>query len=648
MKLPDSVTPDKFLGSAGCKLSLDAMPLPPQAWNGTARAFPVDRCVQQLMTERAAAAPGAVALVAGAEVLTYEQLEIRANRLAHHLRTLGVSSDAIVGICFHRSIEFVVAALAVLKADGAYLPLDPDSPAERLTFMLQDAGARAVVTAGRKAAELAANRGCVVSLDADDARIASQPSSPPPCKVTASHLAYVIYTSGSTGRPKGVAITHRSLLNLIYWHQRAFAVTSADRATQLANPGFDAAVWELWPHLAAGATVCFPNETTRSNPEMLRDWLVTQRITVSFVPTALAERLVFLEWPLETRLRVLLTGGDTLHCYPSSALPFSLVNNYGPTECTVVTTSGRVLPPGQPLEALPSIGRPIDNVQVYILNERLMPVAVGTPGELYIGGLGVAREYLHHPELTVERFIPRPGVNVPDDCLYKTGDLARYLPDGQIAFLGRVDDQIKIRGYRIEPDEVVKALNGHPAVACNVVVAREDSPGEKYLVAYVVAAPAAELAADGLRDFLKSRLPDHMIPAAFVRLESLPLTPNGKVDRTALPPPSASNTVRNKSGAVPRTIVEERLAEILAGLLGLEQVDVNDNFFLLGGHSLLGTQVIGRVRDAFGVELPLRTLFEHPTVSGMSAEIDRLIYSKLEAMSEEETYEALDSTGNSA
>jgi len=645
--LPDSVTADKLAGSAGCKLSPDAMPFPAEDWNATARAFPVDRCVQQLMTEQAAATPGAVALVAGAEVLTYEQLEIRANRLAHHLRSLGARPDAIVGICLRRSIEFVVAALAVLKADGAYLPLDPDSPAERLAFMLQDAEARVMVTRERKAAQLAAGRWSVVSLDADDARIASQPSSPPPCEVTAAHLAYAIYTSGSTGRPKGVAVTHRSLLNLLYWHQRSFAVTPVDRATQLANPGFDAAVWELWPHLAAGASVYFSDESTRNSPEMLRDWLVTQGITISFVPTALAERLVFLEWPRETRLRILLTGADTLHCFPSSALPFSLVNNYGPTECAVVATSGRV-PPGQRSEVLPSIGRPIDNVQVYILDERLKPVAVGMPGELYIGGLGLAREYLNRPELTAERFIPSPCGDVhPGDRLYRTGDLARYLPDGQIAFLGRVDDQIKIRGYRIEPDEIVNVLNGHPAVACNIVVAREDSPGEKYLVAYVVAASAAELTSGALRDFLRLRLPDYMIPAVFVRLESLPLTPNGKVDRTALPPPSASNTVRDNTVGAPCSIVEERLAEILAGLLGLEQVGVDDNFFLLGGHSLLGTQVIGRVRDAFGVELPLRTLFDHPTVNGMCAEIERLIYSKLEAMSEEETQVALDSKDTS-
>ena len=575
--------------------------------------------------------------------LTYCELERRANQMAQHLLGLGICRDSVVGVCLGRSPAFVVAALAVLKAGGAYLPLDPDSPVDRLAFMLQDAEVRALVTKEGNAAQLPTGHWVVVALDADDGRIAGQPSVPPPCEVTPLHLAYTIYTSGSTGRPKGVAITHRGLLNLLYWHQRTFAVTAADRATQLANPGFDAAVWELWPHLAAGASVYFPDDSTRNSPEMLCDWMVTQGITISFVPAALAERLVFLKWPRETRLRILLTGADTLHCYPSRALPFSLVNNYGPTECTVVATSGRV-PPGERSEALPSIGRPIDNVEIYILDEHLKPVPVGTPGELYIGGLGLARGYVNRPELTTERFVASPFADAPGARLYKTGDLARHLPDGQIAFLGRVDDQVKIRGYRIEPNEIVNILNGYPAVASSVVVVREDSPGEKYLVAYVVPADGAELASDALREFLKLRLPDYMIPGVFVRIESLPLTPNGKVDRAALPPPSGSNTVRDKIVGVPRGVVEERLAEILAGLLGVERVGVDDNFFLLGGHSLLGTQVIGRVREAFGVELPLRTLFDNPTVAGMSAEIEQLVYSKLDAMSEEEIQGTLDST----
>jgi amino acid adenylation domain-containing protein len=636
MKTLNWITIDKPLGLAASERKPDWQPLPIEAWNATDRAFPLDVCVHQLVAERAAATPDAAALVVGGQVLSYEQLESRANRLAHYLRSLGVGPETIVAICLNRSIEFVVTALSVLKAGGAYLPLDPDSPADRLAFMLQDAEAQVLVTRQRKA--VPAGGGSiggwrVVALDADESRIAAQPSATPPAasEATEQDLAYVIYTSGSAGQPKGVAITHGSLLNLVYWHQRAFLVTCADRATHLANPGFDAAVWELWPHLASGAAVYLPDDSSRHSPEKLRDWLVAQGITISFVPTALAERMIFMEWPQETRLRVLLTGADTLHCYPSPALPFSLVNNYGPTECTVVATSGRV-ESTDGSEGLPSIGRPIDNVQIYILDENLRPVATGTPGELYIGGLGVARGYVNRPKMTAEKFFPDPFSDVPGARLYKTGDRARHLPDGRIAFLGRVDDQIKIRGYRIEPDEIVHVLNGHPAVEASAVVAREDSPGEKYVVAYVVESYTEELTSGMLRDFLKSRLPDYMIPAIFVRLDSLPLTARGKVDRAALPPPTPANTLRDKAFAAPQRAVEERVAGILAGLLGLEQVGVDDNFFLLGGHSLLGTQVIGRVRDAFGVELPLRALFEHPTVASIAAEVERLILAKLGAM----------------
>ena len=342
-----------------------------------------------------------------------------------------------------------------------------------------------------------------------------------------------------------------------------------------------------------------------------------------------------LEWPTKARLRVMLTGADTLHHYPPRKLPFRLVNNYGPTECTVLATSGTVLSNEHP-HRLPSIGSPIDNVQVHILNEGMRQAPIGESGEIYIGGAGLARGYRNQPDLTAERFVPDPFSSEPGARLFRTGDLGRYLPDGQVAFLGRIDEQIKIRGFRIEPAEIVKVLDEHPAVQASTVVAREVEPGDKRLVAYFVPAAKAQPTHTELRNFIAARVPEYMVPATFVKLEALPLNPSGKVDRAALPAPNAENTLRDSSFVAPRTPIEERLAAMLALLLDLDRVGVEDNFFLLGGHSLLGTQLIARVRDAFGVELSLRTLFDAPTVSKLSAQIEALLLVKLEAMSEEE------------
>jgi len=351
----------------------------------------------------------------------------------------------------------------------------------------------------------------------------------------------------------------------------------------------------------------------------------------------MAERLLALRWPKKTSLRIMLTGGDALHVYPPPDLPFLLVNNYGPTECAVVATSGLVST--RPHEnRLPPIGRPIDHTQVYILDEAMREVAAGTPGEIYIGGPGVARGYRNRPALTAERFLPNP---FDGTRLFKTGDCVQMLPDGQIAFLGRFDEQIKIRGFRIEPNEIVAALNQHPAVSQSVVVAREISCGDRQLVAYFVPKAGHLATVSELRDFLGARLPAYMVPAMYVTIEAVPLTPNGKVDRAALPAPDASNTLGEDVFHAPQTEIEQVVAGILAPLLGLERVDVEANFFALGGHSLLGIQLISRVRDSLGVELSLRTVFEAPSVAELSAEIERLLCAKLEAMSEEEVQRTL-------
>jgi amino acid adenylation domain-containing protein len=594
-----------------------------------------------LISAQAATAPNAIALTHGKLSLTYKELDDRASQLAHFLRSLGVGPDGIVGLCLNRSLAMVVGALAILKAGGAYLPMDPTHPPGRLAFVIEDARVPILLTGQGMVDELPVRAQKVVAVDPEGRLAAPATSEPILARTKAEHLAYVIYTSGSTGQPKGVEITHGSLLNLVFWHQRAFRVNSADRASQLSALSFDAAIWELWPYLAAGASVHLPDNLALSEPEAVRDWLVSQRITIGFLPTPLAERVIRLDWPAKTALRVLLTGADTLHHYPPRTLPFQLVNNYGPTECTVVTTSGTVLPDEHP-DRLPTIGRPIANTEIYILNESMQQVPIGEPGEIYIGGAGLARGYRNRPALTSERFVPNPFSSEPDARLYQTGDLARSLPDGQIAFLGRVDEQVKIRGFRVEPAEIVTVLDQHPAVKASVVLAREVEQGDKRLIAYFLPAAGAQPTHTELRNFVAARLPDYMVPATFVKLDSLALNPSGKVDRAALPEPNAGNMLRDNAFVEPQTSIQKRVTEILEGLLHLDQVSAEDNFFLLGGHSLLGAELIAKVRDAFNVELSLRSLFDAPTVTELSARIETALLAKLEAMSENEVQRILE------
>lgn len=599
-----------------------------------------NKCVHDLVGARAAATPDAIAIVEGYKQLTYGELDARANRLAQLLRELGVGSEAPIALCMRRSTDLIVGALGILRAGGAYVPLDPDYPANRLSMLLNDSGARVVVTHPGVAQQLPSGDWRTVVLDAVDTATARYSGVAPKVETKTENLAYVIFTSGSTGRPKGVQITHANLMNLVRWHQRAFSVLPSDRAVLQASPGFDAAVWEVWPYLTAGASVYVVDEKIRTAPDALRDWMVAKGITISFLPTALAQHMLELQWPQETALRVLLTGADTLHSYPRAGLPFAFINNYGPTECTVVTTSGTVFPASGSGE-LPTIGSPIDNVQVYVVDEHLQAVPAGTPGELLIGGAGVARGYLNLPELSAQKFIADPFSKNPEARLYRTGDLVRRLPDGEIAFMGRIDDQIKIRGYRIEPQEVMAMLDSHPDVKASMVVAHADASGERRLVAYVVAVPNAELKAATLRKFLGENLPEYMVPSMFMRLETLPLSASGKVDRVALPVPTAENVMEEEAYEAPQSEIQERLANTVKTLLGLKRVGIDDNFFNLGGHSLLGAQMIAQITETFGVELSLLSVFNDPTVRGMSAEIERLLIEKVSAMSEEEAQNLL-------
>jgi amino acid adenylation domain-containing protein/non-ribosomal peptide synthase protein (TIGR01720 family) len=457
-------------------------------WNGTRADVPRDRLVPDLFEAQAARAPERLAVACDGGWLTYGELNARANQLAHHLQSLGVGPDVVVGVCVERSLEMVVGALGVLKAGGAYLPLDPDYPKDRLAFMLEDARVPVVLTQAHLVQGLPDHAG-TLRLDADwDAKVARQGTHDPPRSASPRSLAYVVYTSGSTGRPKGVMVEHASLLNLVAWHNASYHVGPEDRATQVASFAFDASVWEMWPPLAAGASLHLPDEDSRSDPGQLRAWLLRHGITVCFVPTPLAEGLVAAQWPAETPLRLLLTGGDRLARAPPLPLPFRFVNHYGPTESTVVASSATVEPGS---EGAPPIGRPIANTRLHVLDAHMNPVPVGVAGELYIGGDGLARGYLHRPDLTRERFVPDTLTGKPDARLYRTGDLARHRADGQLEFLGRLDHQVKIRGYRIELGEVEAALAKSPLVREAVVVAREDSPGQRRLVAYVVAGTAA-------------------------------------------------------------------------------------------------------------------------------------------------------------
>jgi amino acid adenylation domain-containing protein len=608
--------------------------------NGTGwQARSSRQLVPRMIAAQARLNPDRIALVMGSEKLTYAELQLRATQLANYLRSLGAGPEVLVGLCVARSPQFVIAALAIMQCGAAYLPMDLAHPAERLRFIVKDAAVRLLVTHGNLADRFVDLDAKIVALEAEKSAIGQQPIQSPEVKQGIDSLAYVIYTSGSSGRPKGVEITHRNLSNLVSWHVGAFDLDSSARATFQADVGFDAAVWEIWPSLTLGAAVYLPDELTRLSAESLRDWLVDHQITISFVPTAMAEQLIALPWPPGSALRFLLTGADTLHRYPPVGLPFSLVNNYGPTECTVVATSA-VIAADRPRYGLPPIGFPIDNARIHILDEQLREVPKGAPGEIYIGGDGVARGYRNRPDLTAERFIADP-FSAEGGRLYRTGDLGRTFANGEIAFLGRIDDQIKIRGYRIELNEINAVLNEHPSVQASVVIAREGVSGDKRLFAYIVPVAGAQGDEQSLRELIRRRLPDYMEPAAFVWMKSLPLTPNGKVDRAALPRPRVESCFRYKEFIAPRTPVEEALAEIIMEVLKVPRVSMDDDFFDLGAHSLLGAQVLARVRGVFGAGLKLIDVFDAPTVADLSTKIEQALTLQVNAMTEGEVDAAL-------
>jgi len=578
------------------------------ARNTTECDYPRHRCVHDLFQGCAAKYPERTAVVDDRESLTYGQLNRRANQLSVHLQSLGVGPDCPVGILLDRGSLLILAQLGVLKAGGAYVPLDSQYPEDRLAFMLEDAGASALLTCEALKARVPADpTRTTICLDADWPAIGKLPAEDPRPRAAPQDLAYVIYTSGSTGRPKGVAIQHDGLMNLVTWHQRTYRVSPEDRATLVASPAFDASVWETWPYLAAGASLHVPGDQPRGEPAQLVPWLADQKITICFLPTPLAEAMLRdAQWPAGLALRVLLIGGDVLHAAPQEPLPFQLVNHYGPTESTVVATCCPVKhgTPGRP-----PIGRPIANTQVYLLDEHMNPVPPGAVGEICIGGASLARGYHGRPDLTAERFVVSPFDDTGAARLYRTGDTARYRADGEIEFLGRLDHQVKVRGYRIELGEIETVLRQHPSVAEAVVLAQADENDRQRLVAYVVCRDG-DSEVDRFTGFLRDRLPEYMVPTAIVFLDSLPLTSRGKLDRDALPMPERSS----RDFVAPRNEREQVLAEVWAAALGVERVGIHDNFFELGGDSILSIQIIARANSA-GIGLTPQDLFQNQTIA---------------------------------
>jgi amino acid adenylation domain-containing protein len=610
-------------------------------WNDTVADYPQNRCIHQLFEEQVEHNPNAIAVIFDGQSLTYQELNSRSNQLAHYLQKQGVGYDVLVGLCVNRSVEMIVGMLAILKAGGAYLPLDPSYPQERLSFMLEDAQVSVLLTQQHLVERLGTQKLGIIDLDADWNRITQESSEDPTGDVTSDNLAYVIYTSGSTGKPKGVAIPHKAV-NRLVCNTNYIKLDSADKIAQVSNTSFDAATFEIWGALLHGAQLVGISRDVLLSPHDFALQLQQQGITVLFLTTALFQQIVRDIPQAFASLRYLLFGGEAVDSrwvrkVLKKGAPQQLLHVYGPTEGTTFSSWYEVQDVPEEATSIP-IGRPITNTQIYLLDEQLQPVPIGIPGELYISGDGLARGYLNRPELTSQRFIPNLFVEAPfmgaqlmgaqpGTRLYKTGDLARYRADGNIEFLGRIDNQVKIRGFRIELGEIESVLNQHPAVRKAVVMVQQDVPDDKHLVAYIVFNEQVNNPKSSeLRQFLNEKLPQYMVPSAYVVLDSLPLTPNGKVNRRLLPEVDAFNLDAEQNYVAPGTGIEEELARIWGQILGKQQVGIYDNFFELGGHSLLATQLTSRIRDAFQVELSVRILFEAPTVASLAKHIETICW----------------------
>ena len=599
-------------------------------WNETQAEYPADACIHQLFEKQTERTPHAIAVIFEDQQLTYQELNSRANQLAHYLQKFGVGPEVLVGLCVDRSLEMIIGILGVLKAGGAYLPLDSAYPQERLAFMISDARILVLLTQEHLRAQLPEHHAQVIMLDTDWSVIDQEPINNPRSPVLPDNLAYVIYTSGSTGRPKGTLLAHRGLCNVAQAHAHYFQLTPHDNVLQFASFSFDSAIAEIVMALTAGATIVLgERETLLPGPALIK-FLQDHNISMLTFPPSVLANLPAEKLPA---LRQITVAGEA--CPPDIASRWAqgrlFLNLYGPTETTIWATVAQCT---EAMQKLP-IGRPIDNTQVYILGEHFEPMPIGVPGELYIGGVGLARGYLHRPGLTAEKFIPNPFSQNPGARLYKTGDLVRYLPDGNIEFLGRIDHQVKLRGFRIELGEIEATLSNHPLVRETAVIIREDRPDQKRLVAYIVPENEQSLFANDLRQFLSKKLPDYMVPTAYVMLDALPLTPNGKIDRRALPMPETLADTLEDTHVAPRTPLETLLAEIWAESLQVKRIGIHDDFFELGGHSLQATQVISKISVALDRDIPVKYLFLYPIVAALAEKLEQEIQSQTPASSVE-------------
>ncbi|MBE9201694.1 MULTISPECIES: non-ribosomal peptide synthetase [unclassified Nodularia (in: cyanobacteria)] len=604
-------------------------------WNQTATDYSQHACIHQLFEQQVTRTPDAVAVVCGEQQLTYAQLNQRANQLAHYLQKQGVKPEVLVGICVERSLSMVVGILGILKAGGVYVPLDPTYPLQRLAFVLSDAQVSVLLTQAHLLESLPQIESPIVCLDSDWQLIEKESQKNLATPVTPNNLAYVIYTSGSTGQPKGVEIAHQSLVNYTEAAIAHFEISQRDRILQFASISFDAAAEEIFPCLTQGATLILRTAQILSSVPVFLKTCHEWRLTVLDLPTAFWHQIVVelpnIDLSIPDSVRLVILGGEKvlperLMIWQQQAPGVSLINTYGPTEATIVTTtcalselqlteiSGRNLP----------IGKPIANTQTYILDPHLNQMPIGVPGELYIGGAGLARGYLNRPDLTDAAFIPNPFIPVPKARLYKTGDLVRYAIDGTIEFLGRIDRQVKIRGFRIEPEEIENLLTQHDDVQNAIVIAREERLGNKQLIAYVVPQPKHAIAIEDLRRFIESQLPKYMMPQTFVILADLPLTPNGKIDYLALPDPQLSRTSSATDVITPRTPTETLVAQIFSQVLEIDSVGINDDFFDLGGNSLLAIQLTTKLFQALDIELTVVEIFKNATVATLATSIDKM------------------------
>jgi amino acid adenylation domain-containing protein len=585
-------------------------------WNDTAMDYPSDRCVHQLFEAQAARTPNATAVIFGKESLTYGELEGRANQLANQLIRLGTSPDSLVGICLERGLEMVVGLFGILKAGAAYVPLDPAYPRDRIAFMLENAEIPLLLTQAQLRESLPM-RCRTVLIDSDWPEIRKQSQDRPALTLNPENRAYVIYTSGSTGKPKGVQIPHRAVVNFLTTMSVRPGMNVSDRLLAVTTLSFDIAGLEIYLPLTQGASLEIVRRETASDGHQLLEKLKSSGATVMQATPATWRMLLEAGWTGDPGLKILV-GGEAVSQKLAKQLiqrSGSVWNVYGPTETTIWSTLSK-------LEAgcsTVSIGKPIGNTEVFILDKMLQPIPIGVAGELHIGGHGLARGYLKRPELTAEKFIAHPFSDDPHARLYKTGDLARYLPNGDIDFLGRIDHQVKIRGFRIELGEIETVLRQHPEINETVVVAREDTLGDKRVVAYLVPTGDVVPTTTELRSFLKDKLPEYMVPSVFVILKSMPLTPNGKIDRRALPIPDQADLAPTGICAAPKDAVESRLVQIWESVLGVRPIGIRDNYFELGGHSLLAVKLMNRIEEAFGKVLPIATLLQAPTIEQLGA-----------------------------